>query len=66
MIDSKGKPQTAHSMNKVPFLLMNKEGSLPVRKEGKLGDIAPTLLALWKQEKPAEMDGQSLLTMGNV
>lgn len=61
MIDSKGKPQTAHSMNKVPFLLMNKEGSLPVKKEGKLGDIAPTLLALWKQEKPLEMDGQSLL-----
>lgn len=61
MIDSKGKPQTAHSMNKVPFLLMNKEGSLAVKKEGKLGDIAPTLLALWKQEKPAEMNGQSLL-----
>lgn len=61
MIDSKGKPQTAHSMNKVPFLLMNKEGSLPVKKEGKLGDIAPTLLALWKQEKPSEMNGQSLL-----
>ena len=61
MIDSKGKPQTAHSMNKVPFLLMHKDGSLQVKKEGKLGDIAPTLLALWKQEQPAEMDGQSLL-----
>ncbi len=40
---------------------MNKEGSLKVTKQGKLGDIAPTLLTLWKQDKPSEMNGISLL-----
>lgn len=61
MLDGNGKPQTAHSMNKVPFLLMNKNGTICVRKEGKLGDIAPTLLALWGQRQPEEMNGSSLL-----
>lgn len=61
MLDGKGKPQTAHSMNKVPFLLMNKAGSFETAKSGKLGDIAPTLLALWKQEQPQEMNGSPLL-----
>lgn len=61
MIDAKGKAQTAHSMNQVPFLLLNKDGSLAAEKEGKLGDIAPTLLALWKQDQPKEMNGRSLL-----
>lgn len=61
MLDSNNKPQTAHSMNLVPFIIMNKEGSLKVTKQGKLGDIAPTLLTLWKQDKPSEMNGISLL-----
>ncbi len=61
MFDGEGKPQTAHSMNKVPFLILSGTGSVKTEKEGKLGDIAPTLLALWKQEKPAEMDGRSLI-----
>lgn len=61
MIDAKGKPQTAHSMNKVPFIIVGKEGSLVTEKQGKLGDIAPTLLSLWNQDKPAEMNGKPLL-----
>lgn len=61
MFDGEGKPQTAHSMNKVPFLIISGTGTVKTEKEGKLGDIAPTLLALWKQEKPAEMDGRSLI-----
>ncbi len=61
MLDSNNKPQTAHSMNLVPFILMNNEGSLKIAKEGKLGDIAPTLLSFWKQQKPVEMNGISLL-----
>lgn len=61
MFDCEGKPQTAHSMNKVPFLIISGTGTVKTEKEGKLGDIAPTLLALWKREKPAEMDGRSLI-----
>ncbi len=61
MIDENGKPQTAHSMNKTPFLMENKDGFIKLVPEGKLGDIAPTLLRMWKEEIPPQMTGISLL-----
>ena len=52
--------QTAHSKNPVALILMDEE--TPRRlKDGKLGDIAPTLLHLWGIDVPAEMTGLSLL-----
>jgi len=65
MLDENGQPQTAHSKNPVPLTLIdpafeNREGVL--LPEGKLGDIAPTVLQLWGVEKPAVMSGQGLVT----
>lgn len=58
MIDETGGPFTAHTTNPVP-LLLNQEGA--VLKEGRLADIAPTMLDLMGLEKPEEMTGESLL-----
>jgi len=63
MIDLKTHtPFTAHTTNKVPFVLVDelyKDRSL--RTEGALCDIAPTILDIMKIEKPGEMTGKSLL-----
>jgi 2,3-bisphosphoglycerate-independent phosphoglycerate mutase len=59
MIDAGGGPQTAHSTNPVPLLHMDAQGGRRLRP-GKLGDIAPTILASWGLEKPAAMTGESL------
>ena len=61
MIDADGQVQTAHSMNKTPFIMETREGFIPLCSEGKLGDIAPTILSLWKEEIPKQMNGKSLL-----
>ncbi|MFC6996457.1 2,3-bisphosphoglycerate-independent phosphoglycerate mutase [Rufibacter roseus] len=55
-----GTPNTAHTTNLVPFILADKDykGEL---KDGKLGDIAPTILSLLGVEAPAEMTGDALL-----
>lgn len=54
------EPFTAHTTNPVPFILVNAGEGVSL-KEGKLCDIAPTLLELMGLEAPAEMTGQSLL-----
>ncbi|ALI99069.1 2,3-bisphosphoglycerate-independent phosphoglycerate mutase [Rufibacter tibetensis] len=55
-----GTPNTAHTTNLVPIILADEEykGEL---MDGKLGDIAPTVLALLEVQPPAEMTGNSLL-----
>ena len=61
MIDfSSGNPFTAHTTNEVPFVWVSnhKEGTL---KEGKLADIAPTMLSVLDLEVPAEMTGECLI-----
>ncbi len=56
-----GEPHTAHTCNPVPLLVLDRGRPVPLREGGKLGDIAPTILALWNVEKPAVMTGNSLL-----
>ena len=60
MINEDGSPNTAHTMNPVPFFIIDKEwkGNL---KPGKLGDIAPTILTLMKLAIPMEMTGEVLI-----
>ncbi len=53
------KPFTAHTTNKVPFILTKKDVKL--RDTGNLGDIAPTMLKLLKLAQPKEMTGESLI-----
>lgn len=60
-----GGPHTAHTTNPVPVILFGgpKSGSL---REGRLADVAPTLLALMGLEKPSEMTGASLIASGTA
>lgn len=60
MINEDGSPNTAHSTNLVPCILVDNEYSNPI-KDGKLGDIAPTILELIGVAQPKEMTGVSLL-----
>ncbi|MEZ0539319.1 2,3-bisphosphoglycerate-independent phosphoglycerate mutase [Fibrella arboris] len=60
MVNDDGTPNTAHTTSLVPCILVDNEYQ-PALKDGKLGDIAPTILALMGIDKPAEMTGHSLL-----
>lgn len=55
-----GEPQTAHSSNPVPFIVIG-EGDVKLREGGKLADIAPTLLTMMDIPIPPEMTGQSII-----
>ena len=59
MINPDGSPNTAHTTNPVPIILVDKE--LKNIQNGVLGDIAPTILDLMGIEKPAVMTCKSLL-----
>lgn len=62
MIDPEtGGPHTAHTTNLVPLVLVGGPSQAQL-KDGRLGDLAPTLLALMGLDQPAEMTGESLLT----
>jgi 2,3-bisphosphoglycerate-independent phosphoglycerate mutase len=52
-------PHTAHTMNPVPFVLINRDVKLS--KKGGLSDVAPTVLDLIGIDKPDEMTGTSLI-----
>ena len=58
MIDDDGEPFTAHTTNLVPFYIVGASAQL---RDGRLADIAPTMLDLMGLEKPSEMDGQTLI-----
>ncbi|MDR0239547.1 MAG: 2,3-bisphosphoglycerate-independent phosphoglycerate mutase [Deltaproteobacteria bacterium] len=60
MLDEHNAPHTAHTMNQVPFILVEPDGSAPQLHEGRLADIAPTILALWNVPQPPAMTGRSL------
>lgn len=56
-----GDPFTAHTINPVPFILINADTSYGLREGGCLADIIPTMIELMGMEQPAEMTGKSLL-----
>ena len=59
MLDEDGTtPYTAHTTNLVPFYIVGADVKL---RDGRLADIAPTMLDLMGLEKPAEMDGETLI-----
>jgi len=61
MVNPDGSPNTQHSTNLVPVILVQKENQYKI-KSGKLGDIAPTILKLMDIPVPKEMTGEILLT----
>ncbi|MCQ2814943.1 MAG: 2,3-bisphosphoglycerate-independent phosphoglycerate mutase [Bacilli bacterium] len=60
ILDANGKPFTAHTTNLVPFCI-NKKGFKLKPTEGKLADIAPTIIDLLGDKKPEDMSGESLI-----
>ena len=58
MADEDGEPFTAHTTNLVPFYIVGASVRL---RDGRLADIAPTMLDLMGLEKPKEMDGETLI-----
>jgi 2,3-bisphosphoglycerate-independent phosphoglycerate mutase len=60
MINEDGSPNTAHTTNLVPFILVDKSKQIEV-KDGKLGDLAPTILKLMGIDIPSEMTGEILI-----
>ncbi len=59
--ENTGTAHTAHTCNPVPFILVSSNSPYRLRNEGRLADIAPTVLALMSLEQPQEMKGQSLI-----
>ena len=61
MVDENGKPHTAHTTNKVPFIFIsNLKNSIKI-KDGILADISPTILKFMGIKKPMEMTGKELI-----
>ena len=59
-INPDGTPNTAHSLNPVPIIVVSDR--VASVRNGVLADVAPTVLALMGLPQPAEMTGQSLVT----
>jgi 2,3-bisphosphoglycerate-independent phosphoglycerate mutase len=61
MINEDGSPNTAHTMNPVPFFIIDKEWKGGIRPGGRLGDLAPTILTMMGLPIPHEMTGEILI-----
>jgi len=59
MVTPEGTPHTAHTTVPVPVIVTKK--GVTLREGGRLADVAPTMLDLLGLEKPAEMDGTTLI-----
>jgi 2,3-bisphosphoglycerate-independent phosphoglycerate mutase len=60
--ETTGQKHTQHTLNRVPALLFNGPAAIRSLEDGKLADVAPTLLALMQVPQPAEMTGHPLLS----
>ena len=61
MLDEKQNPHTSHTTNPVPFILVGNDVSDAKLENGRLSDIAPTILQLLQVTQPTEMDGNNLI-----
>lgn len=61
MVDENGTPHTAHTLNPVPFILVDETRIGAKLREGILADIAPTILQVMGIDQPSAMTGKSLL-----
>lgn len=60
MVNDDGTPNTAHTLNLVPFFIIDKEWKGEI-KSGKLGDLAPTILTMMQLPIPPQMTGKILI-----
>ena len=61
MLEDNDKIHTAHTLNPVPIILVDDSRKTAILREGRLGDIAPTILELMGIRQPEEMTGTTLL-----
>ncbi len=74
MWDEQGNPWTAHTTNPVPFILVEGEGvkipghgtEVTLRADGRLADVAPTILEILKLPQPVEMTGRSMIVAAGI
>lgn len=59
-VNADGTPNTAHSLNPVPFIYVTENKTAKV-KDGVLADVAPSILHIMGLEQPAEMTGKDLI-----
>ena len=59
-INEDGSPNTAHSLNPVPFIYVTDNNSAKV-KNGRLADVAPSILHIMGLEQPKDMTGENLI-----
>ncbi len=60
-INADGTPNTAHSLNPVPFIYVTNNNSATV-KDGRLADVAPSILHIMGLEQPSDMTGECLIS----
>ena len=60
-INEDGTPNTAHSLNPVPVIYVTDNNSATIRN-GRLADVAPSILHIMGLEQPAEMTGENLIS----
>jgi len=60
MLDETGESHTQHTMDDVPFIVVGAD-DVSAARNGRLADVAPTVLALMGQPQPAAMTGESLI-----
>ncbi|MCH4183652.1 MAG: 2,3-bisphosphoglycerate-independent phosphoglycerate mutase [Prevotella sp.] len=60
-INPDGTPNTAHSLNPVPFIYVTNNNSAIV-KDGRLADVAPSILHIMGLKQPADMTGENLIS----
>lgn len=61
MYEQDGSPFTAHTTNPVPLLAIHCGEGVKLREDGRLADLAPTMLKLLRLPQPAEMSGKPLI-----
>jgi len=61
MVDENGNPHTAHTHNKVPFLVISPQENIKLRSDGTLADVSPTVLTLLDLPVPSAMTGKNLI-----
>jgi 2,3-bisphosphoglycerate-independent phosphoglycerate mutase len=59
-INPDGSPNTAHSLNPVPCIYVTDNNSATI-KDGRLADVAPTILHIMGLEQPSDMTGENLI-----
>ena len=60
-VNADGTPNTAHSLNPVPFIYVTDNNSATV-KDGRLADVAPSILHIMGLEQPQDMTGENLIS----